>query len=161
MRITKIKANQIAKELLKNKKEELKKGIEELEFIVQNKWRDALPEYLVKCFLKHQSFFHSTSYNTNIRIDDTPRCKYFVLKPATINSGIRHASDFDQEVIQKNNELLNLAIKIEKSQVELTEYIYKLGTPEKIKNQFPEADVSVTPKQVTIITPDLLSWLKN
>jgi len=160
MRITKNKAADIANDLLKHKKDELKKGFDELESMVQRKWRNSLHVEIVECYLKHQSYFHVSTYYTEIP-HGIVSCKHIRLSPSPVNCGYKKSSDFDQEVIQLNNNLSDLATKIFKSQTELTEYIYKLGTPEKIKKQFPQVDVSVMPKQVTIITPDLLSWIKS
>lgn len=160
MRITKNKAADIAKNLLQHKKDELKKGFDELESMVQRKWRNSLPVEIVECYLKNQSYFYVATYATELQVD-TVNCKYIKLSPAPVGCGYKKSSDFDKEVMDKNKLLFDLSKKIRASETELTEYIYKLGTPDKIKKQFPQADVSVMPKQVTIITPDLLSWIKS
>lgn len=161
MRITKKEAKEIAMQLLQEKKDEFSIKIKELEVMVRDEYLKKLPEDIVSCFVKHESYFPSTYFCASFINFGNNRAYTFTLKPSTYHSRCYSSVDFSSDIINLDSHLKALANKISKAEDELTEYLYKLGTPEKINKQFPDVKIKQKETQVTLITPDLLSWIKS
>jgi DNA-binding ferritin-like protein (Dps family) len=161
MKIKKDEARKLAKQILNPKVEEFKNAMLKLECMVQEEYIKKLPSKIRDAFGDDtKDFFHQGNYRTGIRQGENKYGTNFTLKPCTLRINSLSSVDFSKEIIDFNKEVYELHDKIKKSEEEITEYIYRLGTPEKIFKVF-KIEVKLPEKQTSLINPEILSWVLN
>lgn len=158
-KIKKDQAKEVAKQILLPKVKELKAGLLTLKEKVEKEWSSKIPDGIKEAFAKEdQRYFHVTGYRTGVIFVDDYQESHFRLEPAKAGDYTRRSIDFSKEIIAFNNELVELSERIKKAELELTEHIYKLGTPAKIFEVF-EIEVTLPERQVSLINPETLTWV--
>lgn len=161
-KIKKDEARKLAQQILSPKVEELKIAMTKLETMVQEEYIKKLPSKISDAYSKDtEKYFHHGSFDTYVVTNSNSRYGIrFILKPAELIKNVFTSTDFSKKIIDFNKECIDLCEKIKKSEEEITEYIYRLGTPEKIHKVF-KIEVKLPEKQTSLINPDTLNWVLN
>ena len=160
-RITKQEASQYADKLLEKRKSEYQLKVQSFITDVRNEWMKKHPDIIIEAFDKHPEYFTDRTY-FKYGVKNEKGYKDSITLMLRHNNKYEYGStDFSPDIIKKEKEIIDIKEKIIKAEIELTDYIYKLGTPQKINLVFPELEVKEKVKTVSIINDELLKWVKS
>lgn len=160
-RITKQEASQYAAKLLEKRKSEYQLKVQSFLADVRNEWMKKHPDIIIEAFNKHPQYFTDKTYFKYGVKDEKGRKDSIMLSLRHNNKYEYNSTDFSPDIIKKEKEIIDIKEKIIKAEIELTDYIYKLATPQKINAGFPELEVKEKVKTVSIINDELLKWVKK
>lgn len=157
MRVTKNECAIIADQILQKRKDEYLIKVESFWKEVEKYFRSITDPKVLECYELYPKYFnrlyfHVRGAGIGINID-VPTLRNCSFTP----------SDTNEKIIKLAAELSEMYEMINKAKESLKAHLSSLRTFEKIKEQFPE--VTIEPKgktmEISLITPDLLSWIKK
>jgi hypothetical protein len=156
-RITKDLAITIKDLILAKRKKEIGLLRDESKIKCYEYLKSKLPDGLFEIWRVNKSYFQPTQIGLT-------RFTYFEIElPSNIGRSTLKAISMSQEIVSIANKLEELECKYRDAELELVPYLTKLRTLDNVNKIFPELNLVDQPKILlpTIITPDLLDWLRR
>ena len=158
MRLTKIDCAKIAKQILQKKNDEFDIKMEELKSDLLDHFIREIPKDIFKDYNQNPEYFTNINFNLNIN-----KRSFRINCPSKKGTSYYTITDTSTSLLLKHKSLEELFSKIKQSEISLVEHLYKLRTFEKVLIQFPDVTIEQKPKttDVSLITPELLDWIKK
>jgi uncharacterized phage infection (PIP) family protein YhgE len=156
MRVTKNDVNILVEQILQKRKDEFEIKSQNFENEVEKYYRSIIDPKILEAYKTHPQYFARLFFSVrncfgkNINVPTLRNCSYT-------------PSDTNEKIIKLAAELCEMKEMIGKAKESLKAHLSSLRTFEKIKEQFPDVTLESKNKtmEVSLITPDLLSWIKK
>lgn len=157
MRVTKSEVAILVEQILQKRKDDYAIESEKFLKVVVDYFRANTDQEVLRVYEKHPKYFDNLYFTVrNAGIDSN------INVPTNANRSFT-PSDTNKEIVDMASKLTEMYSMIAQARESLNAHLLSLRTFERIKEQFPE--VTIEPKgktmELSLITPDMLSWLKK
>lgn len=157
MRVTKSECAILTEQILQKRKDEYAIKVESFLNEVEKYFRSITDPKVLECYELHPKYFNKIFFRVSgAGIGES------INVPAFRQGGFT-PSDTNEKIVKLASELYEMYTMIAKVRESLNSHLFSLRTFEKIKDQFPEVTIDQKGKtmELSLITPDLLSWIKR
>lgn len=156
MRLTKSDCIKLSNQILQKRIDEFEIKLEELKGKIYKHMKSKVPYEVMETFSKFPKYFKTSyvslsSFRSSVTLDFP--CE-------TTNS--YSITDTNETLLKEYKVIVDMYSKIQQTREPLVTHLFKLGTLKRVQDLFPEVSLEAKEKskELSIITPELLKWLK-